>query len=400
MVAGHLQIKKGFYYIVLNLKTVDGKRKPKWIATGIPADGRKNAKLAEEMLVKTRCSYQEPVIRTLTAGHQKITDDISFADYMLKWLSIVKNSVEEDTYAGYSNNVEKRIVPYFRECGIRLREVTALDIEDFYSYCFNKLHVKGSTVQHFHANIHAAMKYAVKHGLIVGNPMDNVERPKAQKFVGAFYSADELEELFAAIKGDPCEFPVLMAAFYGLRRSEIMGLRWQAIDFQNNLITIDHTVVQFRSNGELTVVEKDRTKNKSSCRSMPLVPEYRDLLLRIKERQEACRQLCGNCYHESDYIFVNDMGVPYKPNYVTQHFKSVLLKNRLRNIRFHDLRHTCASLLLKNGVNMKDIQEWLGHSDYTTTANFYAHLDTHSKTTSAEKMTNIFSIDPSITAEP
>ena len=271
---------------------------------------------------------------------------------------------------------------------------------NFYSYCFNKLHVKGSTVQHFHANIHAAMKYAVKHGLIVGNPMDNVERPKAQKFVGAFYSADELEELFAAIKGDPCEFPVLMAAFYGLRRSEIMGLRWQAIDFQNNLITIDHTVVQFRSNGELTVVEKDRTKNKSGCRSMPLVPEYRDLLLRIKERQEACRQLCGSCYHESDYIFVNDMGVPYKPNYVTQHFKSVLLKNRLRNIRFHDLRHICASLLLKNGVNMKDIQEWLGHSDYTTTANFYAHLDTHSKTTSAEKMTNIFSIDPSITAEP
>lgn len=107
---------------------------------------------------------------------------------------------------------------------------------------------------------------------------------------------------------------------------------------------------------------------------------YRDLLLRMKVRQECCRKLCGNCYTESEYIFVNDMGEPYQPNYVTQHFKLVLRKNHLRNIRFHDLRHTCASLLLKNGVPMKDIQEWLGHSSYNTTANIYAHLDTSSKT--------------------
>ena len=81
-------------------------------------------------------------------------------------------------------------------------------------------------------------------------------------------------------------------------------------------------------------VEKDRTKNKSSCRSMPLVPQYRELLLSMKERQENCRKLCGNCYTESDYIFVNDLGVPYKPNYVTQHFKLVLQKHELRDIRF------------------------------------------------------------------
>lgn len=236
----------------------------------------------------------------------------------------------------------------------------------------------------------------IKHDLIASNPMDNVERPKSQRYVGAFYSVSELETLFQAVKGDPCEFPVLMAAFYGLRRSEIMGLRWRAIDFENNLITIDHTVVQCMCDGTTITVEKDRTKNQSSCRSMPLVPQYRDLLLRMKVRQECCRKLCGNCYTESEYIFVNDMGEPYQPNYVTQHFKLVLRKNHLRNIRFHDLRHTCASLLLKNGVPMKDIQEWLGHSSYNTTANIYAHLDTSSKNTSASKMSNVVIIEPGI----
>lgn len=298
--------------------------------------------------------------------------------------------------AGYVNNIEKRIVPYFRGQRILLRELTALDVENFYSYCFNELHLKGTTVQRFHANIHKAMKYARKHDLIASNPMDNVERPKSQRYVGAFYSVSELETLFQAVKGDPCEFPVLMAAFYGLRRSEIMGLRWRAIDFENNLITIDHTVVQCMCDGTTITVEKDRTKNQSSCRSMPLVPQYRDLLLRMKVRQECCRKLCGNCYTESEYIFVNDMGEPYQPNYVTQHFKLVLRKNHLRSIRFHDLRHTCASLLLKNGVPMKDIQEWLGHSSYNTTANIYAHLDTSSKNTSASKMSNVVIIEPGI----
>ena len=317
---------------------------------------------------------------------------------MLNWLSIIKSSVEEVTYAGYEGVVTKRIVPYFRKMGVTLGNLTALDIERFYEYCFNTLGIKGSTVQHYHANLHKALKYAVKHDLIASNPMEKVERPKSQKFVGSFYSVAELERLFQAVKGDPVEFPVLMAAFYGLRRSEIMGLRWQAIDFVGNTIMIDHTVVQFRSKGKTKVIQKDRTKNASSCRSLPLVPQYRELLLRMKERQEQCRKLCGNCYIESDYIYVNDLGEPYQPNFVSQHFRALLEKNQLRVIRFHDLRHTCASLLLKNGVSMKEIQEWLGHSNFSTTANIYAHLDTAAKNTSAAKMTRAFSISPGIQA--
>ena len=171
-----------------------------------------------------------------------------------------------------------------------------------------------------------------------------------------------------------------MAAFYGLRRSGVMGPRWSAIDFEGNTLTVDHTVVQYRSDG------KNRMKNKSSCRTMPPVPQYRELLLRMQERKAACKEFCGNCYTESEYIYVNELGIPYKPNFVSDHFKRVLKQHGLRPIRFHDFRYTCASLLLKNGVAVKDIQDWLGHSSYATPANIYAHLDTDSKKQPATKM--------------
>ena len=183
-----------------------------------------------------------------------------------------------------------------------------------------------------------------------------------------------------------------MAAFYGLRRSGVMGLRWSAIDFEGNTLTVDHTVVQYRSDG------KNRMKNKSSCRTMPPVPQYRELLLRMQERKATCKEFCGNCYTESEYIYVNELGIPYKPNFVSDHFKRVLKQHGLRPIRFHDSRYTCASLLLKNGVAVKDIQDWLGHCSYATTANIYAHLDTDSKKQPATKMNQTVSITPGISA--
>lgn len=402
MVAGHLQVKKNYYYMVLNLKGVDGQRKIKWLPTGIPVGGKKNEKRANEMLMEARCNYNSGAVvikqEKPTEG-QTVEESMLFSDFMKKWLNIIKASVEETTYAGYKIVVESRIAPYFEQLGVTLGTLTSLDIECFYEYCYNTLKLKGTTVQHYHANIHKALKYAVRHDLISSNPMDKVDRPKVNKYVASFYTAAELEKLFQAAKGDPLEFPILMSAFYGLRREEILGLRWQDVDFEENVFTITHTVTQTREDGKTRIIRKDRTKNRASCRSMPLVPEYRELLLRMKKRQENCRLLCGNCYEESDYIWVNDLGVPYKPEYVSTHFKLLLQKNGLRHIRFHDLRHTCASLLLKNGASMKDIQEWLGHSNYATTANIYTHLESTSKIGSATVMSATVRIDPSIQSE-
>ena len=177
-----------------------------------------------------------------------------------------------------------------------------------------------------------------------------------------------------------------------------MGLRWSAIDFEGNILTVDHTVVQYRSDGKSVIEGKNRMKNKSSCRTMPPVPQYRELLLRMQERKATCKEFCGNCYTESEYIYVNELGIPYKPNFVSDHFKRVLKQHGLRPIRFHDFRYTCASLLLKNGVAVKDIQDWLGHCSYATTANIYARLDTDSKKQPATKMNQTVSITPGISA--
>ena len=177
------------------------------------------------------------------------------------------------------------------------------------------------------------------------------------------------------------ELPVMLAAFYGLRRSEVIGLQWSAIDFERKIVTISRTFERINVDGKMVDVSKCRTKNKSSFRSLPLIPAVEQALLKAQKRQRQQMKLCGNsyCKEYKDYICVDDMGHLVTPDYVTRVFREMLLKNGFRPIRYHDLRHSCASLLIKNKVTMKEVQMWLGHSSFSTTANIYAHIDVDSK---------------------
>jgi integrase len=183
-----------------------------------------------------------------------------------------------------------------------------------------------------------------------------------------------------------------LAAFYGLRHSEVIGLKWDAIDFENSTICIRHTVNQYTVDGKTILVTKDRTKNKSNYRTLPLVPEMIDVLARVKQEQERNREFFGKGYNKNakGYICIDKMGNLIEPTFITQHFPILLKNSRLRRIRFHDLRHSCASLLLANGISMKEIQEWLGHSNFSTTANIYAHLEAASKQVSAKALSGVF----------
>ena len=146
--------------------------------------------------------------------------------------------------------------------------------------------------------------------------------------------------------------------------------------------------------GKQTENEQQSAKTKSSLRTLPLIGSFREYFLQVKEAQELNKQVCGNCYnHEYDgFVFVDELGERMRANYLTSAFPKFLEDHGLRRMRFHDLRHSCASLLLANGVPMKQIQEWLGHSDIGTTANIYSHLDYKSKITSANVMDNILTL--------
>ena len=376
MIAGHLQEKKGLYYMVLSYKDKSGKRVSKWLPTGLPVKG--NKKRAEDMLMAARAKF--------VAGEAAIDRDMPFSSYLVQWMEIARSTLKPNTAAGYASMIQNPIAPYFQQRGITLGGLQAVDIQMFYTSQLKR--VSANTVIHYHAIIHRALKYAVKTDLIDVNPADKVERPRKDRFTASFYDGNEVNRLFQAARGTPLELPVMLAAFYGLRRSEVVGLKWDAIDFENKTIAIRHTVTACTEKGRRIEVAADTTKTASSRRTLPLVPAFQTKLAALKEQQEKNRILCGRSYCTDylGYVLVDAMGNRLKLSYISTAFPVLLKRNGLRPIRFHDLRHSCASLLLKNGVPMKQIQEWLGHSDFSTTANIYAHLDAGSKLTSAQAM--------------
>lgn len=378
LVAGHLTSKNGRYYAVLNYRNAGGQRKTKWISLGLSEKG--NKRKAEAELARLRAEFEPPK----EVGD--LSSDMLFADYLLEWLEIAKGRLAVATYSSYAAMIKKPVGPYFRQRNLTLRELEARHLQMFYSEMLRK--VKPNTVIHYHAIIHSALKYAVKTDMLVQNVADKVDRPKKNSFQPVFLSAEEMQKMFKALRGTKLELPVLVAAFYGFRRGEVLGLKWDAIDFERGTISVIRTVTTITLDGKQTEIEQQSAKTKSSLRTLPLIGSFREYFLQVKEAQELNKQVCGNCYnHEYDgFVFVDELGERMRANYLTSAFPKFLEDHGLRRMRFHDLRHSCASLLLANGVPLKHIQEWLGHSDFTTTANIYAHLDYKSKITSAQAM--------------
>lgn len=248
-----------------------------------------------------------------------------------------------------------------------------------------------NTVIHYHANIRKALQDAFRDDLIPYNFADKAHRPKKEVFYCDFYNKDQLIELFELVKGTDIEFPVLIAGYYGLRRSEVLGLKWKNIDFKYNTIIIKHTVTECTLDGKYIIIAKDRAKTKKSIRTLPLIEPIRILLLKMREIEDAYKKFFGKNYDYSydEYIYKNKQGKLYSPGFITRRFKELIIKQgNLPLIRFHDLRHSCASLLRSQNVPMEDIQKWLGHSQITTTEGIYAHFDSKQHIQSALKISS------------
>ena len=233
---------------------------------------------------------------------------MTFAEFCSMYLDIVKGSIAPSTYASYDGMLRRAIIPYFKNTGVLLKNIGVKDIQPFYANEMKK--VSASTVIHYHALIHKILERAEKMDLIKSNPSNRVERPKAEHFEAGFYSSEEMDRLFEVSKGTKLEIPILLGAFYGLRRSEVIGLKWSAIDFEQNTLTIKHTVTSCNIHGKLQIVESDTTKTKSSLRTMPLALPVKERLLALREEQEKNRQLCGRSYNKNyvDYVCVNKVG--------------------------------------------------------------------------------------------
>lgn len=240
--------------------------------------------------------------------------------------------------------------------------------------------------------IHSALAYAVKMEYLTSHPMDKLIVPRTERYEATFYNKDELNTLFEVFKDDKLELIVHIAAYYGIRRSEILGLRWDAIDFTNKTISIQRKVVSdYDENGHRKLFVENRLKTNSTRRTLPLIPHIERMLLEKRELEAHFRKICGKSFDKEfdGFICRDNFGKLISPEYVTGRFHYVITKKGLRHLRFHDLRHSCASLLLANDIPMKAIQEWLGHSNYAITANLYSHLEYNAKVISAETIARV-----------
>ena len=331
MVAGHLTLKNGKYYAVLNYKNAGGQRKTKWISLGLSEKGNKRKAASE--LARLRAEFEPPK----EVGD--LSSDMLFADYLLEWLEIAKGRLAHATYGAYQGLLKSTIVPYFRKKKLTLRELEARHLQMFYSEMLRR--VTPNTVIHYHAVIHSALKYAVRTDMLIQNVADKVDRPRKNSFQPVFLSADEMQKMFEALRGTKLELPVLVAAFYGLRRGEVVGLKWDAIDFEQGTISVKRTVTSTIIDGKYQEFEQQSAKTKSSLRTLPLIGSFREYFLQVKEAQELNKQVCGNCYnYEYDgFVFVDELGERMRVEYLTNAFPKFLESHGLRRMRFHDLRH-------------------------------------------------------------
>lgn len=381
MVTGSIYERKGIYYAIVSYY-VDGRRKQKSVSTGLPVKGNKRRAL--EFLENLKRTYETKESMENMDGSRLL-----MTDYIDEWLKIVKPLVERATYKSYDNMVSARIRPHFEKLNLLLTEVEPKHIKMLYDEILEQGYTT-NTVIHYHAVLHQALAYAVKNDYILSNPADRVKRPKKNKHISSFYTKEEILTLLDIAKDDPIYIPIVLSAYYGFRRSETLGMRWSAIDFENKTITVNHKVTELTENGKTIVYAEDKLKTKSSYRTLPLIPVVEEKLLEHKAKLERNQKLFGNSYCKEymDYVCVDEMGKLFRPNFVSDHFGWLLKKYGLKKITFKELRHSCASMLVAEGIPMKSIQEWLGHSNFSTTADIYSHIDYHAKQQSAAAIGN------------
>lgn len=375
MITGHLTKKNGYWYMILQLRDEAGQPKQKWLATHLKVGG--NKRRAEELLLAARREYTD------LAEMQKRNTGIFVSDYLIAWVKSSQGKVAVGTYEEYQKCIRNRIAPYFEERHFLLSSIKASDILDYYHSLYTK-GLTGNTVLHYHVLLRKALEEAKLRRLIADNPTDHIPRPQKDPSVSDCYSPEECRKLLGIFRGDPMELPITITVLYGLRRSEVLGLRWGAIDIEGGSVTISHSVTVASVGGHRQRIAQDKVKRKSSFRTLPLMSQMEALL-----RENAIQRYGAQKPPAEDYICVCEDGRPLMPDDLSLRFQQIFAKNQLRRIRFHDLRHSCANLLISARVPLIEVQQWLGYSTISTTADLYSHLEYAHKERNADTISQM-----------
>lgn len=387
LLPGRLREKDGYYHVLIDTKNPLTKEPIRHsestklkVIESTKAKSKENLEKAYNMLTDFRKKW--------TDYHFNQKSDLYFTDYMKKWLKDLKSNIEYNTYRSYKINLENTIIPYFEPKKILLSELKAKDIQEFYNYLLNQRNLSANTVVHFHANIRKALQTALKQELVLSNQADLVDKPKVKKYIANVLTPSQIFDFLENIKGTHLFLPTFLSMYYGLRRSEALGMLWSNVDFENDTFTIANALIEGEDGRP---VNRKGVKTKSSYRVLPLIPEVKAFLLDLKKKEKYYKKIFKKSYNRKylDNICIKENGDIIKLDYVTKKFTSVARKLGYDDIHFHCLRHSFATNMYLGGMSMKELQAWLGHTLLTTTMDTYAHLPNEKLRDSSNIVSNI-----------
>ncbi|GAB6172041.1 tyrosine-type recombinase/integrase [Paradesulfitobacterium aromaticivorans] len=369
MYSGHIEKKGKDRYTIIIESGRDSEGKRKRIKKAFHGGGRE----ADKELAR--------LITELEAGAYVKSTKMNFGEFLLLWLKeYAKDNVADRTYEFYEKMFENHTIPQLGP--IPLDKLMPLQLQRYYNYLRTEGRKDGKpgglaepTVFKHHCIIHKALKTAVKWRLIRENPSDFVERPKRpDSDIASFYEPEQaIKMLDCARENEPInKYAILLVAVYGgNRRGEILGLRWQDIDWENNILRIRQTVQYTKEKG---IFIKGTTKSKKGKRDIKVPDIVLDAIRQHQAKQQEFKDTLGKDYNDNDLIFCQDDGKPMHPDTISSWFPEFLSENKLPRIRFHDLRHTNITIMIANKVPDIEIARRAGHSDPATPHRLYGHV--------------------------
>ncbi len=370
---------KNLWYVVLDIgRDADGKRRQKWHGSYPTRKGAEAAR-AELIAEHHRGTYVEPSKVTL---EQWVHDT---------WLPSMRTQVKPSTWDRYARDFRLHLLPHL---GHRpLSEITAALLNATYGELLESGRHNGdggklspTTVRYLHTTLHKALADAVDAGLLGTNPAGRARPPKPSK-VGPtelrFWSPEQLRTFLASVTGTRLEAAWHLAAMTGMRRGEVLGLRWADVDFDAARLTVRHTIIS------VAYEIRESTPKTHQARVIDLDPGTVERLRAHRDRQRADRVEWGIDYQDGGLVFCREDGTPLHPDTFSQSFGRAIAKTDLPRIRFHDLRHTHATIALRAGVPVKVISERLGHESPAFTMKQYAHALPGMQAEAAHRITTI-----------